>query len=113
MRSKQSSTMYYFAYASNHKSRCGKATPKASPSSEPPVVLTLKADLIAMLGIKVYPAEDLKSRRITRRLNLCKTTGEGERGDFAKVVFGGPSWTRTRHLSLIRTFSDLMVIAAP
>lgn len=49
-----------------------------------------KADLVAMLGIKVYPSEDLKSRRIACRLNLTKIPGESEQSDFAKVVFGEP-----------------------
>jgi hypothetical protein len=52
-----------------------------------------KGDLVAMLGIRVYPAEDLKSRRIVCRLNLKKVVGEREQNDFAKVIFGGPSWT--------------------
>ncbi|MBI2287400.1 MAG: hypothetical protein HYU83_00095 [Chloroflexi bacterium] len=44
-----------------------------------------KVDLVAMLGIKVYPSEDLKSRRIVCRLNLKKVVGEREQNDFAKV----------------------------
>jgi hypothetical protein len=34
-----------------------------------------KVGLVAMLGIKVYPSEDLKSRRIVCRLNLMKVAG--------------------------------------
>jgi len=48
-----------------------------------------RVDLVAMLGIKIYPAEDLKSRRIVCRLNLKKGVGEREQNDFAKVMFGG------------------------
>jgi len=49
-----------------------------------------RVDLVAMLGIKIYPSEDLKSRRIVCRLNLKKVVGEREQNDFAKVMFGGP-----------------------
>jgi hypothetical protein len=54
-----------------------------------------RVDLVAMLGIKVYPSEDLKSRRIACRLNLTKVAGEREQNDFAKVTFGGPVGIRT------------------
>ena len=54
-----------------------------------------KADLVAMLGIKVYPSENLNSRRIACRLNLGRIAGEGEQSDFAKVVFGEPNRMRT------------------
>ncbi len=50
-----------------------------------------KADLVAMLGVKVHPSEDLKSRRVACRLNLQRIAEEREQGDFAKVVFGEPS----------------------
>jgi len=50
-----------------------------------------KADLVAMLGVKVYPSEDLKSRRVACRLNLRRIAEGREQGDFAKVVFGEPS----------------------
>jgi len=61
-----------------------------------------KADLVAKLGIKVYPSEDLRSRRISCRLNLQKIAGEREQGygDFAKVVFGEPSRIRTYNLAV-------------
>jgi len=42
-----------------------------------------------MLGIKVYPSEDLKSRRLACRLYLVNIADESERYDFAKVTFGG------------------------
>ena len=57
-----------------------------------------KVDLIAMLGIKVYPSEDLKSRRIVCRLNLNKVVGKREQSDFAKVMFGGAEGIRTPDL---------------
>ena len=57
-----------------------------------------RVDLVAMLGIKVYPSEDLKSRRIVCRLNLKKVVGEREQNDFAKVMFGGAEGTRTPDL---------------
>ncbi len=57
-----------------------------------------RVDLVAMLGIKVFPAEDLKSRRIVCRLNLKKVVGEREQNDFAKVMFGGDRGIRTPNL---------------
>ena len=49
-----------------------------------------KADLIAKLGIKILPSEDLKSRKILCRVNLGKTNNpEREQPSFAKVTFGG------------------------
>ncbi len=57
-----------------------------------------KVDLVAMLGIKVHPAEDLKSRRIVCRLNLKKVVGEREQNDFAKVMLGGAEGIRTPDL---------------
>ena len=47
-----------------------------------------KLDLVAMLGIKVYPAEDLKSRRIVCRLNPHREAGKGEQSEVAKVILG-------------------------
>jgi hypothetical protein len=41
-----------------------------------------------MLGIKVYPAEDLKSRRIVCRLNPRQEAGGVEQTDFTKVILG-------------------------
>jgi hypothetical protein len=49
-----------------------------------------RANLVAKLGIKILPAEDLKSRKILCRLNLVKTNNsEREQAGFAKVTFGG------------------------
>ena len=52
-----------------------------------------RVDLIAKLGIKILPAEDLKSRKILCQLNLAKANEERERASFAKVTFGGPFGT--------------------
>lgn len=60
-----------------------------------------KVDLVARLGIKVRPSEDLKSRKISCRLNLLHVAGEGELSDFAKAVFGGPSGIRTVYIPLL------------
>jgi hypothetical protein len=58
-----------------------------------------KSDLIAKLGIKVLPSEDLKSRKILCRLNLVKTNNQGrEQTGFAKVTFGGAGGVRTPYL---------------
>ena len=59
-----------------------------------------RVDLVAMLGIKIYPAEDLKSRRIVCRLNLKKVVGERQQNDFAKVMFGGAEGIRTPDLCI-------------
>jgi hypothetical protein len=62
-----------------------------------------RANLMAILGIQIIPAEDLKSRRVCCRLNLPRSNKEMPETGFAKVTFGGPFWTRTRDPSLIRT----------
>jgi len=54
-----------------------------------------KADLVAKLGIKVLPSEDLKSRKILCRLNLTKVNDEKEQSGFAKVMLGRPYSIRT------------------
>jgi len=54
-----------------------------------------KSDLVAKLGIKVLPSEDLKSRKILCRLNLTNENDEKEQSGFAKVVFGRPYRIRT------------------
>ncbi len=60
-----------------------------------------KADLVARLGIKILPAEDLKSRKILCRLNLVKTNNsEREQAGFAKVTFGGAGVTIGRTFEL-------------
>ena len=55
-----------------------------------------RADLVAKLGMKILPSEDLKSRKILCRLNLVKINNqEREQAGFAKVTFGGPKGIRT------------------
>ena len=48
-----------------------------------------KAELIARLGVKVMPTEDLKTRRICCRLNLDNAQKKGGENDLTKVTFGG------------------------
>ena len=57
-----------------------------------------RADLVAKLGIKILPSEDLKSRKIFCRLNLTEINEEREQAGFAKVFFGGAGGTRTPDL---------------
>ncbi len=54
-----------------------------------------KLDLVARLGIKVYPSEDLKSRRIKCGLDIKEIQKTGEQNEFAKVVYGRPYRSRT------------------
>ena len=49
-----------------------------------------RVDLIARLGIQVYPSDDLKSRRIGCRLHIGNNKGEREQVGLAKEVFGSP-----------------------
>ena len=48
-----------------------------------------KAELIARLGVKVFPAEDLMTRRICCRLNSSNTQKGGGENGLTKVTFGG------------------------
>jgi len=48
-----------------------------------------RADLVAKLRISILPSEDLKSRKISCRLNLVKENEEREQAGFAKVTPGG------------------------
>ena len=57
-----------------------------------------RADLVAKLGIKILPSEDLKSRKIFCRLNLAEINKEREQAGFAKVTLGGAGGTRTPDL---------------
>lgn len=54
-----------------------------------------RADLIARLGIKVTPSEDLKTRRISCRVNPANALKKGVENGLTKVTFGGLEWTRT------------------
>jgi len=57
-----------------------------------------KAELIARLGVKVIPTEDLKTRRICCRLNLGNTQKRGGENGLTKVTFGGAGGIRTPYL---------------
>ena len=48
-----------------------------------------KIELIARLGVKVIPTEDLKTRRICCRLNINNTQKKGGENGLTKVTFGG------------------------
>ncbi len=54
-----------------------------------------KAELIARLGVKVIPGEDLKTRRICCRLNMDNALKKGGENGLTKVTFGGEGGTRT------------------
>ena len=54
-----------------------------------------KQELIARLGVTVIPSEDLKTRRISFRLNLNDGLKKGVENSLAKVTFGGEGGTRT------------------
>ncbi len=64
-----------------------------------------RTDLVAKLGIKVLPSEDLMSRKIFCRLNLARTNDGKEQTGFAKMVFGSAYGIRTRDLLLEREVS--------
>jgi hypothetical protein len=57
-----------------------------------------RADLVAKLGIKILPSEDLKSRKIFCRLNFTEVNEEREQAGFAKMTFGGAEGIRTPDL---------------
>jgi hypothetical protein len=70
-----------------------------------------RVDLVARLGIKILPSENLKSRKIFCRLNLVKTNNsEREQAGFAKVTLGGPKVTFAKPID---TFFELSINAAP
>jgi hypothetical protein len=58
-----------------------------------------RADLVAKLGIKVLPSEDMKSRKIFCQLDLKKVNDEREQTSIAKVTFGGTEGIRTSPLT--------------
>ena len=45
-----------------------------------------RADLVAKLGLKILPSEDLKSRKIFCRLNLAEVNEERKQARFRKNV---------------------------
>jgi uncharacterized protein YoxC len=66
-----------------------------------------KVDLIAKLGLKVYPSEDLKSRRISCHLPLRNNMDVKEQVGVAKEVFGRPCRSRTCD-TLIKRYRSIM-----
>jgi len=64
-----------------------------------------RADLVAKLGIKILPSEDLKSRKISCRLNLTEVKEEREQAGLAKVTFGGAGVTIGRTFELAFTLT--------
>jgi DNA invertase Pin-like site-specific DNA recombinase len=64
-----------------------------------------RADLVAKLGIKILPSEDLESRKIFCRLNLAEINEEREQAGFAKVTFGGAKVTIDRTFELAFSLS--------
>jgi hypothetical protein len=65
-----------------------------------------QADLVARLGSKILASKDLKSSKISCRLNLVRVNHEREQAGFARVTFGGPQRTiaRTFDLAFALTF---------
>jgi hypothetical protein len=59
-----------------------------------------RVDLVAKLGIKILPSEDLKSRKISCRLNLAEVNEGREQAGFTKVTLGGAWWTEQRTFAL-------------
>jgi hypothetical protein len=74
-----------------------------------------KAELIARLGVKVIPTEDLKTRCICCRLNLDNVQKKGGENGLTKVTFGGPWGTVPELLfekkGLIPNLQRLLVFA--
>jgi len=69
-----------------------------------------RLDLVARLGIIVYPSEDLKSRRIKCGLDIRGTQKTGEQEGFAKVVYGRPDASIAN--PEIESFFELSLIPA-
>ena len=59
-----------------------------------------QADLVARLGSKILASKDLKSSKISCRLNLVRVNHERGQAGFAKVTFGGAEGIRTPDLLL-------------
>jgi len=64
--------------------------------------------LVARLGIKGYPSEDLKPRRITCLLNLTESDNEEEQGSLTKGVYGRPYGSQTCNLLIKRQEAYLL-----
>ena len=58
-------------------------------------------DLLARLGIMVYPSEDLKSRRISCQLSIRKNIGEVEQVGVTKEVYGRPMGSIDRTTDMV------------
>ncbi len=65
-----------------------------------------KAELIARLGVKVIPTEDLKTRRIDCLLNINNTQRKGGENGLTKVTFGGRYCTIGRTFELVFNLSS-------
>ena len=61
-----------------------------------------RQDIIAKLGIKIKPTEDLGARTVQCRLNLHSFIGKSNADDCAIVLSGTPGGIRTHDLSLRR-----------
>ena len=68
-----------------------------------------RLDLVARLGIKVYPSEDLKSRRIKCGMDIRGIQKIGEQEGFAKVVYARPCRSRTCD-TLIKSQVDIFPV---
>ena len=70
-----------------------------------------KADLIAKLGIKIMPSEDLKSRKILCRINLVKIIdSEREQAGLAKVTFGGTKVSMIQSFQFIHSNATIITM---
>jgi len=67
-----------------------------------------QADLVARLGSKILASKDLKSSKISCRLNLVRVNHEREQAGFAKVTFGGAEGIRTPDLLLANYATGLV-----
>lgn len=56
-----------------------------------------RLELVSLLGIRIMPSEDLKSRKICCNLNWGNATGKEGNSGYAKVTFGGAKGIRTNY----------------
>ena len=59
-----------------------------------------QADPVARLGSKILASKDLKSSKISCRLNIAGVSDEKGQAGFAEVMFGGPQRTVARTFTL-------------
>ena len=64
-----------------------------------------RLDLVAKLGMMVYPSEDLNTRHIKCGIDIRGMSNLGEQDRFAKVVYGSAYRIRTGDLLLEREVS--------